>query len=41
MPTALLDAVAGIRLTSEQQDAVGMLALVSAQDVEPGDKNGT
>jgi IS5 family transposase len=39
--TALLDAVAGLELTSDQQDAVGMLALVSAQDVEPGDEDGT
>ena len=39
--TAVLDAVAGVKLTSEQQDAVGMLALVAAQDVEPGDKDGT
>ena len=39
--TAVLESLAGIKLTSEQQDAVGMLALVSAQDVEPGDKDGT
>jgi len=39
--TALLEAVAGKELTGEQLDAVGMLALVSAQDVEPGEEQGT
>ena len=29
------------KLTAEQQDAVGMLALVAAQDVEPGEQDGT
>jgi hypothetical protein len=38
--TALLDAVAGGELNADQADAVGMLALVSAQDVEPGDQPG-
>jgi transposase len=38
--TALLDAVAGAELNADQADAVGMLALVSAQDVEPGDQPG-
>jgi IS5 family transposase len=39
--TALLDAVTALELSRDQQDAVGMLALVSAQDVEPGDEDGT
>jgi hypothetical protein len=39
--TAVLDAVAGLKLTSDRQDAVGVLALVSAQDVKPGDEDGT
>ncbi len=39
--TAVLDAVAASKLTSQQQDAVGLLALVAAQDVEPGEKDGT
>jgi IS5 family transposase len=38
--TALLDAVGGTELSADQADAVGMLALVSAQDVEPGDQPG-
>jgi IS5 family transposase len=38
--TALLDAVAGGELNADQADAVGMLALVSAQDVEPSDRPG-
>jgi IS5 family transposase len=37
---ALLDAVGGTELSADQADAVGMLALVSAQDVEPGDGPG-
>jgi hypothetical protein len=37
---ALLDAVGGTELSADQADAVGMLALVSAQDVEPGDQPG-
>jgi len=39
--TALLEAVAGKELSGEQLDAVGMLALVSSQDVEPGEEEGT
>jgi transposase len=39
--TAVLNAVGGVKLTATQQDAVGMLALVAAQDVEPGEQDGT
>ncbi len=37
----VLDAVAGVELEPEQADAVGLLALVAGQDVEPGDGEGT
>lgn len=38
---AIIDALDGIELTGEQADAVGLLALVAGQDVEPGDGEGT
>ena len=38
---AILDAVAGIELDTAGVDAVGLLALVAGQDVEPGDEEGT
>lgn len=38
---AVLDAVAGQDLNSDQADATGLLALVAGQDVEPGDGEGT
>ena len=38
---AVLDALAGQDLHPEQADAVGLLALVADQDVEPGDGEGT
>jgi IS5 family transposase len=38
---ALLDAAGGSELSADQADAIGMLALVSAQDVEPGDQPGS
>lgn len=37
----VLDAVAGLTLDQAQADAVGLLALVAGQDVEPGDGEGT
>jgi IS5 family transposase len=37
----VLAAVGGLELTGEAVDAVGLLALVAGQDVEPGDKDGT
>ena len=37
----LLDAVGETPLDRAQEDAVGMLALVAAQDVEPGEQEGT
>ena len=37
----VLDAVKGISLTTPQEEAVGLLALVAGQDVEPGDGDGT
>ena len=37
----LLDAVDGVALDDEQQQLVGLLALVAGQDVEPGDEEGT
>src|SRR5947208_1989027 len=37
----LLAALEGAELTPEQLDAVGLLALVAGQDVEPGDDPGT
>lgn len=39
--TALLGVVGDDELDSDQADAVGLLALVSAQDVEPGEEEGT
>lgn len=39
--SAVLAAVEGSKLTDEQADAVGLLALVAGQDVEPGDQDGT
>lgn len=38
---AILDAVDDIRLDDKAADAVGLLALVAGQDVEPGDEEGT
>lgn len=38
---AIIDALTDVVLTSEQADAVGLLALVAGQDVEPGDEDGT
>ncbi len=38
---AILDAVDGIELDDKAADAVGLLALVAGQDVEPGDEEGT
>ena len=38
---AIIDAVDGIELDQIQVDAVGLLALVAGQDVEPGDTDGT
>jgi IS5 family transposase len=38
---AIIDAVDGVELTAEQVDALGLLALVAGQDVEPGDQDGT
>ncbi len=38
---ALLGALEGEVLTAQQRDAVGLLALVAGQDVEPGDDPGT
>lgn len=38
---ALIDATEGSELTAEQQDAVGLLALVAGQDVEAADEQGT
>jgi IS5 family transposase len=38
---AVLDAVDGIDLDADQQQLVGLLALVAGQDVEPGDEEGT
>lgn len=37
----LIEALQEARLTTEQRDAVGLLALVAGQDVEPGDVPGT
>jgi IS5 family transposase len=39
--TAVLEAVQGERLDGEQAEAVGLLALVAGQDVEPGDAEGS
>jgi IS5 family transposase len=38
---ALLEAAQGLELSPEQHEAVGMLALVAGQDVEPGEIEGT
>ena len=38
---AVIDALEGIELNDVQADAVGLLALVAGQDVEPGDEDGT
>jgi IS5 family transposase len=38
---AVLDAVAGLELDTDQRDAVGLLALVAGQDVEPGEVEGS
>jgi len=38
---AVLDAVSGVQLDDAAADAVGLLALVAGQDVEPGDDEGT
>ena len=40
-PTTILAAVEGVELDDEQAEAVGLLALVAGQDVEPGDSRGT
>jgi len=37
----VLDALDGLPLTEAQQEAVGLLALVAGQDVEPGEGEGT
>ena len=37
---AVLAAVEGLELGGEAVDAVGLLALVAGQDVEPGDETG-
>jgi IS5 family transposase len=38
---ALVEATEGTKLDAVQQDAIGLLALVAGQDVEPGDEEGT
>jgi IS5 family transposase len=38
---ALIAALDGVALSDEQADAVGLLALVAGQDVEPGESEGT
>lgn len=38
---AIIAALGGVELTDVQADAVGLLALVAGQDVEPGDTDGT
>jgi hypothetical protein len=38
---AVLDAVAGLELSGEAADAVGLLALVASQDVEPSEDEGS
>jgi IS5 family transposase len=38
---ALIAALDGVELSSGQADAVGLLALVAGQDVEPGEEEGT
>jgi len=38
---AIIAAIEGLALNTDQADAVGLLALVAGQDVEPGDEGGT
>jgi IS5 family transposase len=38
---AIIAALEGVELSGAQADAVGLLALVAGQDVEPGDEEGT
>ena len=38
---AIIDALTAVVLDRDQADAVGLLALVAGQDVEPGDEDGT
>jgi len=38
---AIIAALAGVELGDEEADAVGLLALVAGQDVEPGEQDGT
>ena len=38
---AIIAALEGIELSAQQADAVGLLAMVAGQDVEPGDEEGT
>ena len=38
---AIIDALDGVALEDTQADAVGLLALVAGQDVEPGEEDGT
>ncbi len=38
---AIIDTLDGLELDNAQADAVGLLALVAGQDVEPGDTDGT
>jgi IS5 family transposase len=38
---AVIAALEGAELNAEQRDALGLLALVAGQDVEPGDEEGT
>jgi IS5 family transposase len=38
---ALIAGLAGVALNTDQADAVGLLALIAGQDVEPGDEDGT
>lgn len=38
---AVLGALDGVELAADQADALGLLALVAGQDVEPGDEEGT
>lgn len=38
---AIIDTIDGVALDGEQADAVGLLALIAGQDVEPGDEEGT
>jgi hypothetical protein len=38
---ALLESLVEVELDADQRDAVGLLALVAGQDVEPGDTEGS